>query len=204
MSTPGWSCSPAWPTWRGVVAYEVFLNLNGGTLGKRADLGPHRQGGRVAPRHERRGDADGPLHRPRRCSASSPAWSAATASSSSCSSWWHWPVLIMLFTDGRRQTPWDKVGKTLVVASQLRSGRSPRAISQRRRWPPRPAGRRRRHVDVADPEVGQGVDHRVVDRRGGPDRARLPDALGPSGLRGVGVSRGIRSKLGSSAAEAKP
>ena len=38
---------------------------------------------------------------------------------------------------------------------------------------------RARHVEVADAEVRQRVDHGVLHRRGGPDGARLADALGP-------------------------
>src|SRR6202041_1639387 len=36
-----------------------------------------------------------------------------------------------------------------------------------------------RHVDVPDPEVGDGVDHGVLDGRGGADRPGLADALRP-------------------------
>ena len=59
-----------------------------------------------------------------------------------------------------------------------------------------------RHVDVLDPEVRHGVDHRVVDRRCRSDGARLADALGAHRVaRADGVSVFDASYIGSSAAD---
>ena len=69
--------------------------------------------------------------------------------------------------------------------------------------PPHPL-RRARHVEVADAEVGERVDHGVLHRRRRADRAASPMPLAPSGLSGDGVSVERTSKLGSSAAVGMP
>ena len=56
-------------------------------------------------------------------------------------------------------------------------------------------------IEVADAEVGEGVDDGVVHRRGRADRARLADALGAELVDDVGVSMATSSNDGSSAAE---
>ena len=67
---------------------------------------------------------------------------------------------------------------------------------------PHPLGRAG-HVDVADAEVDERVDHRVLHRRGGADRPRLADALGAERVerRGrLGVRRLERRHLGRASA----
>ncbi len=100
-----------------IVAYEVFLNVRGGTPGKRAisarivkedgsDLDNQAAFMRMVPyiAVQLIGMVWSLASEPGGLGPSLPFLLVAIAG------------LIMLFTDGRRQTPWDKVGKTLVVS----------------------------------------------------------------------------------------
>src|SRR6516165_6054131 len=80
-----------------------------------------------------------------------------------------------------------RIGVTMAAIKPFRSGRSmpssSRAIVRPILWRvpdgPPDAVRAHRHVDVADTEVGERIDHRVLDRGPGSDSPPLADALGP-------------------------
>src|SRR5215469_4977989 len=80
-----------------------------------------------------------------------------------------------------------RMGVTIAAIKPFRSGRSipssfpgiaSRSALRIPDGPPDPV-RADRHVDVADAEVGDRIDHRVLDRRPGPYGSPLADALGP-------------------------
>jgi len=50
---------------------------------------------------------------------------------------------------------------------------------------------RQRHVNVADPEVRQSIDHRVLHSGRRPDRARLTNAFGAQGIVRAGRLGGL-------------
>src|SRR6516165_6232282 len=80
-----------------------------------------------------------------------------------------------------------RIGVTMAAIKPFRSGRSMSSSSRAvagpilRRVPDGPPDpvRAHRHVDVADTEVGERIDHRVLDRGPGSDGSPLADALGP-------------------------
>src|SRR5262245_5698774 len=81
-----------------------------------------------------------------------------------------------------------RMGVTMAAINPFRSGRSMpssfflaigRHIVQRIPDGPPDAIRAHRHVDVAYTQVGERIDHRVLDRRPSPDGSSLADALRP-------------------------
>jgi uncharacterized RDD family membrane protein YckC len=100
-----------------VVAYEVYLNVNGGgTLGKRAISA------RIVKEDGSALDTQTAMMRMvPYIGVQALGILTGLAGGGAIQQLLFWLIalagLIMLFADSRRQTPWDKVGKTLVVTS---------------------------------------------------------------------------------------
>src|SRR5207244_2320470 len=121
-----------------------------------------------------------------------PRWRSTSSRplSSTCSTMVAVPYTPCICRPNRRAVM-SSVTVTSSVASSPTSGRPTASAVGARvvNRSPHPLGGQRQ-VEVADPEVGERVDHRVLHGRSGADGGGLADPLGPQrvqGCRGLGV-----------------